>query len=155
MLRNNTKLPTLANGKELEITISSDGAVFVNSARVINADVLIENGVLHVIDEVLSPATPDAEPSDNTADATTSLPPNVPFTSGIQPETSIYSELTQTTSLVAAGLVTASPNATASGGAGSQTSSGAPVEQTANGALREMPALAAVALGAVVFAVHM
>ena len=65
-LANNTKLPTL-NGEELDITISADGAVFVNAARVINADILLENGVLHVIDEVLNPATPDAEPADNTA----------------------------------------------------------------------------------------
>jgi len=154
-LANNTKLPTL-NGEELDITISADGAVFVNSARVINADVLLENGVLHVIDEVLNPATPDAESSDNSADDAVSLPPTVPFTSGIQPEMSIYSELTQTTSFVAAGLVTAAPNATASTGSGSGTTSGAVVEQTANaGVRREMPVLAAVAVGAVAFAVHM
>lgn len=155
-LANNTRLPTL-NGEELDITISADGAVFVNAARVINADILLENGVLHVIDEVLNPATPDAAPSDNTADDAVSLPPVVPFTSGIQPETSIYSELTQTTSFVAAGLVTAAPNATASNaGAGSGTTSAPVVEQTANaGVRREMPVLAAVAVGAVAFAVQM
>lgn len=154
-LSNATKLPTL-NGADLEIIIDSAGGVFVNSARVINADILIENGVLHVIDEVLNPANADAEPSDNTADEAVSLPPNVPFTSGIQPETSVYSELTQTTSLVAAGLVTAMPNATASGDAGSGTTTGGPVEQTANAGMgKEMPALAAVAVGAVAFAMHM
>jgi uncharacterized surface protein with fasciclin (FAS1) repeats len=155
-LKNNTKLPTL-NGEELDITISADGAVFVNAARVINADILIENGVLHVIDEVLNPATPDAEPSDNTADEAVSLPPVVPFTSGIEPETSVYSELTQTTSFVAAGLVTATPNATASSaGAGSGTTSAPVVEQTANaGVRRELPVLAAVAVGAAAFAVQM
>jgi uncharacterized surface protein with fasciclin (FAS1) repeats len=154
-LKNNTKLPTL-NGEELDITISADGAVFVNAARVINADILIENGVLHVIDEVLNPATPDAQPSDNTADDAVSLPPVVPFTSGIQPETSVYSELTQTTSFVAAGLVTATPNATTSAGAGSGTTSAPVVEQTTNaGVRRELPVLAAVAVGAVAFAVQM
>jgi uncharacterized surface protein with fasciclin (FAS1) repeats len=154
-LKNNTRLPTL-NGEELDITISADGAVFVNAARVINADILIENGVLHVIDEVLNPATPDAEPSDNTADDAVSLPPVVPFTSGIEPETSVYSELTQTTSFVAAGLVTATPNATTSAGAGSGTTSAPVVEQTANaGVRRELPVLAAVAVGAVAFAVQM
>ncbi|GAB7324943.1 hypothetical protein MBLNU13_g08753t1 [Cladosporium sp. NU13] len=155
-LSNNTKLPTL-NGEELDITISADGAVFVNAARVINADVLLENGVLHVIDEVLNPATPDADPADNTADDAVSLPPVVPFTSGIQPETSIFSALSKTTSLVAAGLVTATPNATASSaGAGSGTTSAPVVEQTANaGARMEMPVLAAVAVGAVAFAVQM
>lgn len=155
-LANNTKISTL-NGEELDITISADGAVFVNAARVINADVLLENGVLHVIDEVLNPANPDAEPADNTADDAVSLPPVVPFTSGIQPETSIFSALTQTTSLVAANLVTATPSATASNaGAGSGTTSAPVVEQTANaGARMEMPVLAAVAVGAVAFAVQM
>jgi hypothetical protein len=81
----------------------------------------------------------------------------VPFTSGIEPETSVYSELTQTTSFVAAGLVTATPNATTSAGAGSGTTTSAPVvEQTANaGVRRELPVLAAVAVGAVAFAVQM
>jgi uncharacterized surface protein with fasciclin (FAS1) repeats len=153
-LSNNTKLPTL-NGEELDIVIDAEGGVFVNSARVINADILIENGVLHVIDEVLDPSKPDAQPSDNTADDPVSLPPTVPFTSGIQPETSIYSELTQTTSFVAAGLVTARPNATASTASGSQTTSGGVVEQTANAGAHELPALAAVAMGAVAFAIHM
>jgi hypothetical protein len=97
-------------------------------------------------------------PSDNNADEAVSLPPNVPFTSGIQPETSVYSELTQTTSFVAAGLVTAVPNATTSAGAGvgsnTTTTTAAVVEQTANAGLRrEMPVLAAVAVGAVAFAV--
>ena len=114
--------------------------------------------MLHVIDEVLNPATPDAEPSDNSADDAVSLPPTVPFTSGIQPETSIYSELTQTTSFVAAGLVTAKPTATtaSTGGAANGTTSAPVVEQTANaGVRREMPVLAAVAVGAVAFVVHM
>ena len=36
-----------------DVTISVDGgAVFVNAARVINADILIPQGVLHVIDSV-------------------------------------------------------------------------------------------------------
>jgi transforming growth factor-beta-induced protein len=123
---------------------------------VINADILLANGVLHVIDEVLNPSSPDAEPSDNTADEAVSLPPVVPFTSGIEPETSVYSELTQTTSFVAAGLVTAAPNATTSAGAGTSTTGAPVVEQTANaGVRREMPVLAAVAVGAVAFAVQM
>ena len=66
--------------------------------------------------------------------------------------------MTQTTSFVAAGLVTAVPNATATtgAGAGSNTTSAGVVEQTANaGVRREMPVLAAVVVGAVAFAVGM
>jgi uncharacterized surface protein with fasciclin (FAS1) repeats len=62
----NTSIPSL-NVQDLQITVTDDGAVFVNSARVVNADLLVENGVLHVIDEVLNPAAageqPDFDPS--------------------------------------------------------------------------------------------
>lgn len=47
-LMNGTKL-TAMNGETLTITISN-GTVFVNSAKVINPDVLVSNGVVHVID---------------------------------------------------------------------------------------------------------
>jgi uncharacterized surface protein with fasciclin (FAS1) repeats len=57
----NTSIPSL-NGQDLQITVTDDGAVFVNSARVVNADLLVENGVLHVIDEVLNPATAGEQP---------------------------------------------------------------------------------------------
>lgn len=157
-------------GEELEITISRDGAVFVNNARVINSDVLIANGVLHVIDTVLDPAEADSEPStgdDEPSPTTAALGSVVPFTSGIEPETSVYSELTQTTGFVAAGLVTARPSSgssmtAAAGGNGSvasttaTTTSDGPVQQTGNaGVRRELPVLAGAVLGAVAFAVNM
>lgn len=47
-LKNGTKLTAL-NGKPLTITLSN-GTVFVNSARVITPDILVSNGVVHVID---------------------------------------------------------------------------------------------------------
>jgi uncharacterized surface protein with fasciclin (FAS1) repeats len=158
-LSNNAKLPTLA-GEELTITIDEEGAVFVNDARVINSDILIANGVLHVIDAVLNPAEADAEPStEGEEEHSATLGSVVPFTSGIEPETSVYSELTQTTSFVAAGLVTGTPSSsTAAGGNGSaaSTTSDGPVQQTGNaGVRRELPALAVAIVGAVAFAVHM
>ena len=152
----NTSLPTL-NGKEVEITITDDGAVFVNSARVINADVLIANGVLHVIDEVLNPAKPDVQPNENIpVNPATSVGTVVPFTSGVQPETEIFYELTQTTSFVAAGLVTATPSMANAPGDASVTTSGV-VMQTGNAGVRnvELPALAAAVMGAVAFAINM
>lgn len=38
-------------GEDVEITISEDGDVFVNAARVVVPDILIANGVVHVIDK--------------------------------------------------------------------------------------------------------
>ena len=42
------------NGQELKLTVN-DGAVMVNDAKVVKADVLASNGVIHVIDTVLIP----------------------------------------------------------------------------------------------------
>lgn len=38
-------------GEDVEITISEEGDVFVNAARVVLSDILIANGVVHVIDK--------------------------------------------------------------------------------------------------------
>jgi uncharacterized surface protein with fasciclin (FAS1) repeats len=48
-LTNGTVLTAL-DGKKLTITFGQGGRVFVNSARVVTSDVLIANGVVHVID---------------------------------------------------------------------------------------------------------
>ena len=47
-LENGTVLPTV-NGADVTVTIN-DGLIFVNNALVITPDVLIANGVAHVID---------------------------------------------------------------------------------------------------------
>jgi hypothetical protein len=52
-LENGTTLTTV-NGESLTITVG-EGGIFVNNARVVTSDVLIANGVVHVIDEVLNP----------------------------------------------------------------------------------------------------
>ncbi len=50
---------TTINGKDVTITINDDG-VFINNAKVIVADLVADNGVVHVIDAVLlPPADPD------------------------------------------------------------------------------------------------
>ena len=121
----NSSIETIGGGK-VNITII-DGAVFVNTARVINSDVLIANGVLHVIDSVLNPGVFNG-PIDVDGPPSVEYPigplPEVPFTSGVEPETSIYSQLSGTTSSVAAGLAAPTPNASASAGNGSASSNG-------------------------------
>lgn len=57
---------TSSTGQALSVTIDDDGQVFVNQARVIQANVLVAGGVVHVIDSVLDPngaavANPDSD----------------------------------------------------------------------------------------------
>ena len=49
--------PKTANGATLDVVVR-DGGVRVNGANVVTADVVASNGVIHVIDTVLIPATP-------------------------------------------------------------------------------------------------
>ena len=55
MLSNNQIVTTL-NGTDVVVTINSNG-VFIDNAKVIVNDLIADNGVVHVIDAVLLPAT--------------------------------------------------------------------------------------------------
>ncbi|KAH6855218.1 FAS1 domain-containing protein [Chaetomium sp. MPI-CAGE-AT-0009] len=84
---------TLATLQGQNITVRRDGSqVFVNSARVILADILTSNGVVHVLDNVLNPsnssATPDpAAPTQVPAFSDVTAVADPPFVSGIAPTT--------------------------------------------------------------------
>ena len=54
-LENGQVVITLNNGKTVKVTINNNG-VFINNAQVTVADVVAENGVVHVINAVLLPA---------------------------------------------------------------------------------------------------
>ena len=60
-LPNNTVLQTRQGGN-LTIRFASN-SLFVNSARVLQSDILISNGVMHVIDNVLDYNATDVEPN--------------------------------------------------------------------------------------------
>jgi uncharacterized surface protein with fasciclin (FAS1) repeats len=111
-IENGTVLTTL-NGQNLTITVGDEGRIFVNSARVTIADVLVANGVVHVIDEVLNPSNATiADPSDEEGEgAFPGATPvsDVPYTSG-QP--------TATTSINEEATSAAAPGATTSSTAG-------------------------------------
>ncbi|MCJ1317535.1 hypothetical protein MMC15_002860 [Xylographa vitiligo] len=83
-------IPTL-NGNNVTITIMN-GSVFVDSAMVVIPDVLVANGVVHVIDAVLNPnaTTLTANPTTTmVAFAGASSVSTIPFTSGIPTPTSM------------------------------------------------------------------
>lgn len=97
-LENGTTLET-ANGESLTITINN-GSVFVNNAKVVTSDILIANGVVHVIDEVLNPtnqtiADPEAPEGEPVFEGATPAS-EVPYTSGQPtPTTTIAPEATE------------------------------------------------------------
>ncbi|KAI2607797.1 FAS1 domain-containing protein [Hypoxylon sp. NC1633] len=112
---------TSVNGQNLTITVIN-GTVYVNSAKVTVPDILLENGVVHVIDQVLNPdnasATPDTTATSATpafTDASTGTA-GVPFTSGIATPSTTF------------------PAATSAGGpAASSSSSGAAMPMKTGG----------------------
>ncbi|KAA8914860.1 FAS1 domain-containing protein [Sphaerosporella brunnea] len=78
---------TALDGKKLTITIKGD-AVFVNGARVTGKDVLVNAGVVHVIDSVLNPNNTNDKPEVSASTQSPAFPsatrsPDEPFTSGI------------------------------------------------------------------------
>jgi uncharacterized surface protein with fasciclin (FAS1) repeats len=56
-LSNNQQVTTVF-GEDLTVTINSNNEVFLNGAQVIIADLVAKNGVVHVIDAVMVPTTP-------------------------------------------------------------------------------------------------
>ncbi|KAI9755044.1 MAG: hypothetical protein M4579_004447 [Chaenotheca gracillima] len=114
----NTSVPTLA-GPDVTISIV-DGSVFVNSAKVILPDILVANGVVHVIDNVLNPnatsATPDATASTQTpAFAGASSVSSIALTSGIPTASSAFptGQVTPASSAAAPPMSTAASTAAA------------------------------------------
>ncbi|KAL8947324.1 MAG: hypothetical protein Q9222_006380 [Ikaeria aurantiellina] len=85
-LMDGSSIPSMS-GQNLMITMS-DGDVFVNSAKVVMPDVLVANGVVHVIDNVLNPNNTMAMPDPTASMQTPAFPgatsaSDVDFTSGI------------------------------------------------------------------------
>ncbi|CAF3636470.1 unnamed protein product [Fusarium graminearum] len=102
---------TASDGTKLNIAIYN-GTVFVNEAKVIVPDVLIANGVVHVIDGVLNPDKPSAtaNPTASTQEAAfsgASSVSDVPFTSGVPEGTAQATGLSPSTSTEGAAQATA------------------------------------------------
>ncbi|KAK5117741.1 hypothetical protein LTR85_008716 [Meristemomyces frigidus] len=138
MLSNST-VPTLGGGN-LTITYEN-GTVFINSARVVNADILISGGVMHVIDSVLNPNATMARANDTegagaaTAFSGASSETAVPFTSGIATATTTIEALVTSTTQVAVSYTPAASGAGAAGGSGSGSSSSSGIAAAPTGAI--------------------
>lgn len=70
-LTNATKLPTLANGASgtpESVTVRQAGNnKYINSAQIIQPDILIANGILHIISDVLNPDSDSVQPNPDIA----------------------------------------------------------------------------------------
>lgn len=94
-LSNGTSLTTF-QGTNLKITVDDNDQTFVNNALVITPDVLVANGVLHVIDNVLDPnntAVTDVGSGDEDRGypvfSGASSVTDTPFTSGVPTPTAV------------------------------------------------------------------
>lgn len=89
---------TLMNGSSVQSLQGTNltarimnGTVYINEAKVVLPNVLVSNGVVHVIDRLLSPSNSTATPNTSTtqeAFASPSSASNVPYTSGVPTPTS-------------------------------------------------------------------
>jgi uncharacterized surface protein with fasciclin (FAS1) repeats len=84
--KNNTEFTTIEGGK-LTVSRTGNNAIFINSAQLLAPDIMIGNGVLHVVDNVLNPSS-SGTPVESLATqmpvfASASSVTNLPFTSNI------------------------------------------------------------------------
>jgi transforming growth factor-beta-induced protein len=115
--KNNTEFTTAEGGK-LTVSRTGNNAIFINSAQLLAPDILIGNGVLHVIDNVLNPSS-SGMPVESLATqmpvfASASSVTNLPFTSNIPvPTTSAPAGPSKTSPLLTTSVKSSSSKALA------------------------------------------
>ena len=60
IVKSNGAQPATVNGQKVDVVVR-DGMVYVNGARVVTADIVASNGVIHVVDAVLLPPADAAQ----------------------------------------------------------------------------------------------
>ena len=89
----NTSLPTFI-GQNISVALDSAGDIFVNQAKVITPNILILEGVMHVIDAVLNPMNAMMPPNASESGGVVAFPgassmSMAPFTSGVSMPSSV------------------------------------------------------------------
>ncbi|KAL0764943.1 hypothetical protein CaCOL14_012749 [Colletotrichum acutatum] len=84
-LKNGTNLTTLAT-EDISV-IRSGNNLFLNSAQIIQPDILVANGIMHIIDNVLNPDAPTMTPNPSAVTQAPAYPESsasgLPFTTAI------------------------------------------------------------------------
>jgi transforming growth factor-beta-induced protein len=145
-LTNGTKF-LAANGENITITHSGNN-LYVNAAQLITPDILIANGVVHVIDNVLNPQGPNMQPNPQLATqvpgfASASEVTYLPFTASLPCTVSCpVTESSQTsTTTSATSTTTNSASTTTSVFSSSSKAQAAMARETGIGAVGLMAAL--------------
>ena len=107
---------TTVNGADVDISVDDDGGVRVNDSNVVLADVQACNGVIHVIDAVLLPPTPEAAPEPEDAMSMPPADPCIFFPNGVDDPAAVLpvpgGESCGQASTFAAGLAASDPQCT-------------------------------------------
>jgi transforming growth factor-beta-induced protein len=109
-LTNGTKFLT-AQGENITI-LHSGNNVYINSAQLLQSDILIANGVMHVIDNVLNPQGPDAQPN-----------PVIASQAPVYPSASSVADLPFTSDIPCTTKCPVTTHASTTGGVGAKTTS--------------------------------
>ncbi|KAA6411400.1 MAG: hypothetical protein FRX48_04680 [Lasallia pustulata] len=153
-LFNGTVLPSLQGGN-LTITFASN-SLFVNQARIIQGDLLLANGVMHIIDSVLDYNASGVQPNPQLPTAAaiipgSALPDNqVPFTSNLPSSVTSFVGATVSTEAGSAATTTYDSAATTTTDSGQATSTSTPKKKGAGNTLEARGAWMIGVLGSLV-----
>ena len=153
-LLNGTVLPSLQGGN-LTITFSSN-SLFVNQARIVQGDLLLANGVMHIVDSVLDYNASGVQPNPQLATAAaiipgSALPDNqVPFTSNLPSSVTSFVGATVSTEAGSAATTTYDSAAATSTDSGQATLTSTPKKKGAGNTLEARGAWMTGVLGSLV-----
>lgn len=121
-MRNLTSI-TMANGEGAILTVYNQSAIYINQAKIVIADILIANGVIHIIDNLINPANQTARPDP-------AVPSGAPaFAGATTGGIASYTDQapTATTSVDTSSIEATATGTAAVGGSGGSSSNGAAV----------------------------